>query len=739
MLSHPQSLDSTRDEPLQEGFCLGSWRVEPCFYRVSGANGSVTLEPKVMQVLVRLAACAGEVVSRHELRQVGWGNSYAAEEGLRRAVMLLRRLFQDDARTPRVIETIPRVGYRLLVGVTPRVGRRESSEPALVEPPVIEQPVIEPPVIESPGVTRRWRRIAAGLVTIGLTALLAVATMVITEPDRPVTGTARSGVFETSKMLRMETSDLLPLTSYPGRERDVSLSPDGQTIAFVWETGAAGEPDIFIRGVDAETPIQVNLHSDREAHPAWSPDGSTLAYARYGEAATQLLLTPVAGGDEVEAGRLPAEELYGLDWSPDGRWLTFAQRPAPGETVALFRFEVETGFQERLTAPPSGVFGDLDPAWSPNGEELVFVRRGVLGVSDLFSLRLAERTLRQLTEDRQAILRPAWMPDGDAVLFVRWRSDRYGLSWVARDGGAVVDLDLGSDHIVSAAVAFNSHRLVVERLQADTDLWRFDLADAPHPQRWLSSSATDRLPAFSADSGQVAFVSDRSGAPELWVAEGSAAHARRLTSFASGVVGRPQWSPDGRSIAFDSSFQQQVDVYVIAAAGGEARRLTHHPSEDCLPSWSRDGRTVYFASNRSGRWQIWRQAVKGGEPRPFTDNGGLTATESFDGRWLYFIKPAGISGLWRQPVSGGDESLVLAEFDPTVDWALTPDGVYYVDPEAADRGAVIYRDLPGGEGRTVVQLAHKPRELGMAVSGDGRYLALALLDTPESDLLMTQW
>ncbi|MEM7354345.1 MAG: winged helix-turn-helix domain-containing protein [Acidobacteriota bacterium] len=746
------NLDPKTSERLLGGFLLGPWRIEPQRLRVScGAEStnrqptrleSTSLEPKVMRVLLRLAASPGKVVSREELRQVGWDDSFAAEEGLRRAVMLLRRVFRDDARTPAFIETIPRVGYRLIGEVRP------TSEPE--------------PVATKPVAVRRWapparRWLAASLVVgLGAVALVASGRFRPESPSPPQPGMA----------------ELTPVTSYPGRERDVSLSPDGEWIAFAWNAGDDDASDIFVRRLDDETPRRVTTHADPEIYPAWSPDGRRLAYARQGTEATRLMVTqalepsPSAAAEsdaigqhavgrgaigrgavgrgaieapELELASLAPERIHGLSWSPDGRWLAFAQRPAPGEPVALFRLEVVSRYLERLTAPPAGVLGDLEPAWSPDGGELVFARRGVFGMSDLFALQIAEGTLHQLTHLRQALTRPAWSPDGHSILFVRRREDRYGLSWVPRAGGPVRDLELSSDHIVRAAVAPSVDRVVVERMRRDIDLWRLDLDGPLEPERWLSSTAIELYPAFSADSRRVAFISDRSGSGELWVAERGAAHPERLTSISSGLMGRPQWSPDGDWIAFDSSAERQVDVYVIPAEGGTARRLTTDPAEDCLPAWSRDGSRLYFASNRSGRWQIWRRGLADGDAEPVTRHGGFSAAESFDGHWLYYVKPTGIDGLWRQAVEGGEEQLVLADFDPTVDWALTPEGVFHVEDRPAGSGAVIYHELPQGEERTVWQLAHSSHDLGMAVSGDGRYLALALLHSNESDLLMTQW
>ncbi|MEM7586362.1 MAG: winged helix-turn-helix domain-containing protein [Acidobacteriota bacterium] len=734
---------SNPGDSLAHGFRLGAWLVEPQLFRLTEGDRVEHLEPKVMRVLVRLAAESGEMVPREVLRAVGWGDTYAAEEGLRRAVMLLRRTFRDDARAPRFIETIPRAGYRLLAPVRPLVEVAEASEFAevLSESDATEADVPVASALEEPAAARRgpWlhrllgdrkARLALAALVVAALSFAALAMALARTDSRQQS----AGVAAASARL----SALKPLTTYPGRERDASLSPDGHHVAFVWAEDG-GTDAVYVRPLDDEVPRQLTEPTDPAAHPAWSPDGRWVAYARYGAEATQLMIADVADGSERTLAELPAERVYGVAWSPDGRWLAFAQRPKPGEPVALFRLEVATRYRERLTAPPVGVAGDLDPAWSPDGEELVFVRRGILAVSDLYALNPASGSLRRLTELRQAMVRPTWSPDGEAVLFARLKADRYVLSWVPASGGASHDLDLGSDHIVRASAVPAVDHLVVERLRLDTELWRLDLTDAPQPVRWLSSTSTDRLPAFSTDGQRVAFVSERSGSSELWVADAGSRHPRQLTSIGSGLLGRPQWSPDGSRIAFDSSSGGNVDVHLITVDGAHRQRLTEHRADDCLPFWSRDGDSLYFASNRTGRWQVWRRSLASGNANQITRDGGLAAAESFDGRWLYFVKPKGVSGLWRQPLDGGSENQVLANFDPTVDWALTEDGVYFVDREDDDHGTVVYRDLPQGEERTVWELEEPAREYGMAVSGDGRYLALALLHSSESDLLLTKW
>ena len=102
-------------------FCLREWTVCPSLNRLvllSDENpAQIHVEPKHMDVLVHLAANAGEVVSKEKLLAGSWQQQYVADAVLTRAVAELRRALGDDAHDPRFIETIPRRGYRLIADV----------------------------------------------------------------------------------------------------------------------------------------------------------------------------------------------------------------------------------------------------------------------------------------------------------------------------------------------------------------------------------------------------------------------------------------------------------------------------------------------------------------------------------------------------------------------------------------------------------------------------------------------
>jgi TolB-like protein/DNA-binding winged helix-turn-helix (wHTH) protein len=104
---------------MEGDFRLGEWLVRPRLGSVQ-SNGRVErIEPKCMQVLVCLASRPGEVVSKEELMRAVWTDTFVTDEVLTRAISELRRTLSDDAKRPRLIETIPKIGYRIIAPVQP--------------------------------------------------------------------------------------------------------------------------------------------------------------------------------------------------------------------------------------------------------------------------------------------------------------------------------------------------------------------------------------------------------------------------------------------------------------------------------------------------------------------------------------------------------------------------------------------------------------------------------------------
>ncbi len=110
-------------------FGVGHWRVDPALNSVAGPVETAHLEPKVMDVLVCLVEHASDVVSKELLLRAVWPDTCVTDDVLTRAIFELRRVFGDQVRRPRVIQTIPKRGYRLIAPVISDIDRRTASTP----------------------------------------------------------------------------------------------------------------------------------------------------------------------------------------------------------------------------------------------------------------------------------------------------------------------------------------------------------------------------------------------------------------------------------------------------------------------------------------------------------------------------------------------------------------------------------------------------------------------------------
>jgi DNA-binding winged helix-turn-helix (wHTH) protein/tetratricopeptide (TPR) repeat protein len=106
-------------QELQAGFRIGECLIEPRQNRIVRGDTEVRLEPRVMDVLMCLAERAGEVVSRETLNDRVWGNVVVTDQAVTNCISELRHHLGDDRSAHRVIETIPKRGYRLIAPVLP--------------------------------------------------------------------------------------------------------------------------------------------------------------------------------------------------------------------------------------------------------------------------------------------------------------------------------------------------------------------------------------------------------------------------------------------------------------------------------------------------------------------------------------------------------------------------------------------------------------------------------------------
>ena len=212
----------------------------------------------------------------------------------------------------------------------------------------------------------------------------------------------------------------------------------------------------------------------------------------------------------------------------------------------------------------------------------------------------------------------------------------------------------------------------------------------------------------------------------------------QLTRLA-GRSGAPRFSPSGFEVAFESQLGNQFEIYDMPPAGGLPTRLTFDRADDVLPSWSSDSKWLYFGSRRSGSWEIWRMPAHGGQADRVTQNGGLRALASRDGRWLFYSK-FNERGLWRRPVDGASERLVVRDLSCWGYWELSDHGIYFLKGPGGLGSTIHFHDFATGESSEFLTLGRAPAcgEPGMAVSPNGETLLLTQLELGGRDLVIAE-
>ncbi|UCF38777.1 MAG: PD40 domain-containing protein [Acidobacteriota bacterium] len=550
-----------------------------------------------------------------------------------------------------------------------------------------------------------------------------------------------------------------PLTSYEGTEEHPTLSPLGDQVAYTWSGQDKGASDIYVEQIGLGSRLRLTETPQHEYSPAWSPDGSRIAFLRaLPGGRSKIILIPALGGGERELAEVTTTDpVWGrqLAWAPDGEWLATTHRQA-GSGFGLILIPVSTGAPIQLTEAPAGYMGDHSPAFSPEGRSLVFVRSLGERLSDLFVLHLNEdyhprgEAAWQLTDSGSLVLAPVWLSDGRRVIYSTGTWPRLRLMEVdVSMPGDSRQIPFLGEGISSAAYSARANRLVFAQTSYEVNIWTLSLSDTvsgdeQQPHKFIVSSGLDWLPVFSPDGSQIVFSSDRSGNEELWLAANDGLDPAPLTRFMGTHCDSASWSPNGEEVVFHSCVNGGCNIFVkkaqtclIGSTECEEdpcclKQITFSDFDDFMPRWSRDGNWIYFASGRSGQIEVWKVSPDGGEPSQVTRGGGLYAIECTERNCLYYSR-WDASGIWRLSLDSGSTEKIIESAEHRFD--ISDRGIFFISPEGegADRFAVKFFDFESEVVTTLVSIEYR-YACGLSVAPDRSSLLWSQFDHDAADL-----
>jgi eukaryotic-like serine/threonine-protein kinase len=544
------------------------------------------------------------------------------------------------------------------------------------------------------------------LAAVSALALAAVVLLIYGRVNKPASGPMAGG------KLRL-------FISSEGNLSGPALSPDGKMVAYIQDS--SGRNDLFVSRVAGGEHVRLTNDNSQKEDPQFSPDGEKIVFVRRAASAPQaeLCLVPALGGDVVplvSGATFPA-------WSPDGSRLAFIlQKQGEVEAVAT---SAADGSDLHVILKSDDVFpffGSL--SWSPDSR-LLAVSRSRGGMNrEIWTVPSTGGTATRLTKDGQGIVSdmPVFAPDGLGVVHRSNRGGASNLWWQPLEDKPPVQLTTGPGPDTSPSVARNGTIAFLNSRSRNT-LFVYSLTDGVSTTL-LTDSSRLWAPAFSPDGKEIAYSRDQpDGSWHIWMVSSGGGAARQVTSGKAPEI-YPRFSPDGTAIYFNTWGAEPLSIWSVPSKGGPAKpATTPSAGSDAYGDVSPDGRSVVFARTENKVSHIYIASTDGnGRPRSVADMPGTVPRWSPDGKWISFSPNRGFSsgvsivhpdgtGLRRLTENGG--------------WAVWwPDGEQVGFQVVGGDGNQQFQvlNLKNGEIRTLPNLHFVGTNYPFDISRDGKRL-----------------
>ncbi len=714
---------------------FGPFRLDSAERKLLRGKQIVLLTPKAFDTLLLLVRNCGHLMEKDELIKSLWPDSFVEEGSLSNNIFLLRKALGAD---PSFIETVPSRGYRFVGKVRwlPREVGELIDDPEIIETLPRHRPtsicaIATPPLARSDFVE-------SGEITFPASAPVKVGQETgIKQPKLRAwiligAACALAVLLAHFGLRRHPNSSVMfpvPFTDYPGFERDPAFSPDGSQIAFAWSGDPATEgkgDDLYVKVIHGENLLRLTHHPSNRISVAWSPDGTQIAF--FSGADTGLYLVPASGGPERKLRSTKGG--WGISWSADGKWIAYSDHSGRTGVVhqtdpaRIHLLSVDT-LESRQISHAEECLAEQEPAFSHSGDQLAYVCLLKANPNDIGVYSVS-------------------LPDGSPKLLARFMAGwgfPKGVAWTANDRGMIIarthvgndpeldeitlpdgtlrKLPYGSKVCCPAVSPRGDKFAYSDSPGGSAGIWRRDLRNTKVAgTKLISSTYENFFPEYSPDGKHIAFVSGRGGDWEIWISDSDGTNLVRMSDDKSSSAGTPQWSPDSQKLVFESRLSGHPELYIVDIFERLPRKLITNLSNMVAPSWSHDGKWIYFQATSEQR--IFRCPAGGGNAEALSAGPGDFAFESYDGKAVFFVSPADSGDLHmvslKQP---GSELTVqgMPELARRSLYTVVPGGIYFVPADASK--SIRYFDFATRRIDQIFNL-EKAQVAGLAVSPDGR-------------------
>ncbi|MBI4873936.1 MAG: PD40 domain-containing protein [Acidobacteria bacterium] len=456
--------------------------------------------------------------------------------------------------------------------------------------------------------------------------------------------------------------DAARLTSGTGNETDPAFSPDGTQIAFTGEYD--GNVDTFVVPASGGVPKRLTWHPAPDRVMGWTPDGKRIlfnsprtAYSRFYE------MFSVSAGGEVEE-KLPLPNGYEASMSPDGQ--SIAYEPTAGGSAMWKRYR--GGRTKRIwlarlsdsavTPVPRTNSNDFNPMWAADRVYFLSDRNGPV---TLFSYETKSKAVREAIPNQGLDLKSASLGP-DAIAY-----EQFG-------GIHLYDLKTGRTKPVPI------------RVQGDLPEVRARFVNVGKRLGAAAVSPNGTRAVF-APRGEIVSVPAEKGDP------------RNLTNTPGVMERDPQWSPDGNGIAYLSDESGEYALHLAPQSGaGEVKKIELKPGFYRSPRFAPDSKKIALIDSFQRLWYVdleSKNQVEVAQDYYQMRGGDISGAWSPDSKWLAYSKvlPNNLSAIHLYSLADGKSTQVTDGMSDAANPVFDKDGKYLYFTASTNSGESLGLDI----------------------------------------------
>lgn len=619
----------------------------------------VTLPPKVFDTLCVLVERRGDVVTKDEIFEIVWEDTFVEENNLSQNIFTLRRTLDTDENEQSIIETIPRKGFRITKKI--RVIENLDENSALKQSSLLEVKANENQDVLI--ATETETRIVEEIILEDEEQVASENVLALEGKQSNFFSNNKKWILPISGLILVFTLGFASYSFYNHYQKNTAQSSfENLTIQSLTNTG----------DVD---------------FPALSPDGKFAVYLKGFSDKEILQLRDIELGTvtdlKIEGGIKPGFSRF----SPDGKWIYFRKNKDGDSAGEIYKVSYLGGMPELIAENVWGYF-----SFSPNGKQISFYRRTP-------NENRYDVIVKNLKTDKEQIVLtrfvpqlffiwsyPSFSPDSSKLAVIQRNQDNVNSKLI------IVDIESKKESVLKTPklVAFrriewisDDRMLVIAR--AKKQVPQIHQIDYPNGKSTpiTRDLKTYRSLSVSNDKKTIISKTVRIVSNIRILPNGSLDNTKIFSEDNFGRNGffGMHWIADDK-IVYVSRIDRTRDLWLLNPEDDSRRRLTKdNGNVNQAPSISSNGKSIYFNSDRSGKMKIWRIDINGKNPTQITKDKKtqeLSPNASSDGKWLYYIKRSKkSSSIWRKSlINGKEEQIPTKDVTPENYISLSPNGKY---------------------------------------------------------------